>query len=130
MFVRVDLVRPFTPVKDNTVYGMDQLVDMAKYPKAESITIFCITDSNVGGSPIKTRAVGSELPDPGSVSLIGSAEPEHDNTVPGVYNKKVHTIEMSKAAFPFYGVVFCTGATAPSSGQCWAYAYVWWPGEV
>ena len=129
MFVRVELVRPFQPRRDNAVYGMDRLIDMSQYPKAQSVTMYAIADSEVDGSPMTIRPVGNDVPDPGGgVVFIGELEPLHDTTTPGTYSKRVHTVEIAKAAFPFYGLVFITGPTGPTKGFCWAYADVWWEG--
>ena len=128
MFKRVDLVRQFQPLRENSVYGMDKLLDMAAYPLAKAVTIYAIADSNVGGSPITIRAVGNDGPDPGA-GLVDLELPGLHRTTPDKYSKVVLSIEMAKAAFPFYGVVFETGTTAPIRGVCWAYADIWWEGK-
>lgn len=128
MFQRVDLVRPFTPLESNTTYGMDRLLDMAVYPKARAITIYAITDSNVGGSALTIWPVGNDVPDPGS-GVVRIQTDRNQVTVPNRFNKVALSIEIAKAPFPFYGVLFETGPTAPSGGRCWAYADIWWEGE-
>lgn len=129
MFVRVDLVRPFTPVESNAVYGMERLLDMALYPKAESVTMYAITDSAVQGSPMTVWPVGNDVPDPGN-GVVRIQTDRNQVTTPNKFTKLVLSVEMAKAAFPFLGVLFETGPTAPSQGRCWAYADIWWPGEV
>ena len=129
MFVRLELVRPFTPVSSNAVYGMDRLVDMAQYPLAQSITIYAIADSNVGGAPLTVWPVGNDVPDPGN-GVVKIQTDRSQQTVPDKFSKVVLSIEMAKAAFPFFGVLFETGPTAPSKGRCWAYADIWWPGVM
>lgn len=129
MFVRVELVKRFQPLRENTTYGMDRLLDIGQYPLAEAITIYAITDSEVNGASIRIRVVGNDTPDPhNGLVLIGEIDPSQQITTPNSFNKLVQTIEMAKAAIPYYGVVFITGETAPSKGFCWAYADVWWPG--
>lgn len=127
MYKRIELVRQFQPLRENSTYGMDRLVDMAAFPLAEAITIYAIADSNVGGSPIRVQVVGNDSPDPGGGVVTIHVEEIH-LTTPDKYSKVVLSIEIAKAAFPFYGVLFHTGATAPSKGFCWAYADIWWPG--
>ena len=127
MFIRVELVKPFQPLRDNTVYGMDRLVDITIHPLAKAITIYAITDSNIDGSAIVVRAVGNDSPDPGAGLVQIQLDRSHTST-PNKFNKMVLSIEIAKAAFPFYGVVFETGPTAPSKGFCWAYADIWWEG--
>ena len=130
MFVRVELVKRFQPLRENTTYGMDRLLDMSQYPLAEAITMYAITDSEVDGASIDTRVVGNDTPDPhAGLVVIGETGISHRITMPNTFNKLVHTVEMAKAAMPYYGIVFITGKTAPSKGFCWAYADIWWPGR-
>ena len=128
MFIRVELSKPFQPLRENTVYCMDRLVDMAKYPLAKALTIYAIADSNVNGSPISIGAVGNDGPDPGSGIVGINVDRPNPTTTPNKYSKLALSIEVAKAPMPFYGVVFRTGPTAPGQGFCWAYADIWWEG--
>ena len=125
-FTTVELVKQFEPRAANAVYGMDKLLALKDFPRARAITIIAIADSSVNGSPLTIQPVGSDGPDPNDGLLhIGEPEPMHDTTTPLRYTKLAHTIEIVKAAFPYYGVVFHTGPTPPTAGFCWAYALVW-----
>ena len=128
MFVRVQLVNNLEPRQENSIYAMDLLVDMAKYPQAQALTLYLIADSNVDGSPMEVAVVGNDMPDPGG-GIVLIAEPPLKTTLPNKYSKIALSVEISKAPFPYYGVVVKTGPTAPSKGRCQAYADVWWPGE-
>ena len=122
MFVHIDLARPFSPRQDNQVYGMDQLLDMAAYPRARAITFFAITDSSVNAA-LTVRVVGSDGPDPnGGFSNLGESQVSTANK----FSRMVFSINMAAAPFPFYGLTFDTTPVAPSAGVCWAYALIWW----
>ena len=48
-----------------------------------------------------------------------------------LYTRLTVSIRGADAFFPYYGLTFETApGIAPTKGFCWAYAYVWWPGEV
>jgi len=124
MFKRVQLKNQFEPRENGRVYGVDQLVDMAQYPKARSLTMYCLADSNVDRA-LTVRAVGNDSPDViNGLVAIGPAQ----STTPVRESKLAFSIQVSVAPFPFYGLIIDTGADAPNAGRVWAYADVWWEG--
>ena len=127
MFVRVPLADNLEPRQENSVYGMDRLIDMSKYPLAKAVTLYLTADSNVNGSPMTVAAVGSDMADPGG-GLVIIGEAPQKTTTPDKYSKIALSVEISKAPFPYYGMVLKTGPTAPSRGRCNIYADVWWEG--